>query len=141
MKFFIASPWRNREAVGELTTKLVARGHVVYSFLQSGANLASGMSIAQELGIFSKALMNWENDPNIKKIFDSEMEGLKNSEAVILLQPAGHSSLLEAGIGYGMGKKVIIIGPIEKPEVVYLISESFYPDVDSFISNFDPSSL
>ena len=138
MKFFIASPWKNKEAVADLTTKLVERGHAVYSFLENGANLSTGMSIAEELEIFSKALSEWENDSNIKKIFDSEMEGLSNSDAVILLQPAGHSSLLEAGIGYGMGKKIIIIGPIAKPEVVYLISKSFYPDIDSFVNNFNP---
>jgi len=135
MKFFIASPWRNRALVSDLTTKLVAKGHMVYSFLESGANLATGMSIADELGSFSNALSNWQNDPNIKNIFESEMEGIKSSDAVILLQPAGHSSLLEAGVGYGMGKEVIIIGPIEKPEVVYLISKRFYPSIDLFVNN------
>jgi hypothetical protein len=135
MKFFIASPWKNKASVSDLTTKLIAKGHMVYSFLESGANLATGMSIADELGAFSNALSNWQNDPNIKNIFESEMEGIRSSDAVILLQPAGHSSLLEAGIGYGMGKEVIIIGPIEKPEVVYLISKRFYPSVDSFVDN------
>lgn len=135
MRFFIASPWKNKDVVKKLTDKLLERGHEVYSFLQSGANLLTGKSIADELKTFGEALSKWEHDPNIKNIFDSEMEGLKNSDAVILLQPAGHSSLLEAGIGYGMGKKVAIIGRVQKPEVFYLICEHFYADIDSFLSD------
>ena len=135
MKFFIASPWRNKAAVEKLTEELTTRGHEAYSFLQSGANLSTGRSIAEELKTFGEALQNWEEDPNIKRIFDYELEGLKRSDAVILLQPAGHSSLLEAGIGYGMGKKVATIGPIEPPEVFYLICQGIYPTIDSFLGD------
>src|ERR1700722_20109699 len=134
MKFFIASPWRNKTIVEGLSEELVKRGYEVYSFLQSGANLASGISIAEELKSFSDALHNWEGDEQIKKIFDSELEGLKQSDAIVLLEPAGHSSLIEAGIGYGMGKKVFVIGTIEKPEVFYLMSERFYADLDAFLN-------
>jgi hypothetical protein len=135
MKFFIASPWRNKTIVEGLSEELVKRGYEVYSFLQSGSNLASGISIAEELKTFSDALHNWEADDNIKKIFDSELDGLKQSDAIILMQPAGHSSLIEAGIGYGMGKKVFMIGEIEKPEVFYLMSERIYADLDTFLSD------
>ena len=31
MKFFIASPWRNKDAVKSLTDALTARGHIAYS--------------------------------------------------------------------------------------------------------------
>jgi hypothetical protein len=135
MKFFIASPWRNKEVVERLSEELAKRNFAVYSFLQSGANLLTGQPIADEVKTFGEAVENWEKDPNIKKIFDSELDGLKSSDAVILVQPAGHSSLLEAGIGYGMGKRVITIGPIEKPEVFYLICEETYPDVDAFLAD------
>jgi hypothetical protein len=135
MKFFIASPWRNKDVVEKLSEELTKRNFGVYSFLQSGANLLTGESIVDEIKTFGEAVENWEKDPNIKKIFDSELDGLKSSDAVILVQPAGHSSLLEAGIGYGMGKKVITIGPIEKPEVFYLICEETYPDMDSFLAD------
>jgi hypothetical protein len=134
MRFFIASPWKNKVAVQELADGLRKQGHEVYSFLESGANVSNGQPIGEELNVFNQALSNWQSDPGIKRVFDAEMEGLKNSEAVILLQPAGHSSLLEAGIGYGMGKKVFVVGPVEKPEVVYLISQSFYPDTATFLS-------
>jgi hypothetical protein len=141
MKFFIASPWRNKEVVKKLTDELVARGHEPYSFLQSGANLSTGMPIMDEIKMFSDALRNWESDPRIKQIFDSEMEGLKKSDVVILLQPAGHSSLLTAGIGYGMGKEVVTIGPIEQPEVFYFICKHFYDDIDAFLSSLGSAAV
>lgn len=133
MKWFVASRWGNMTAVEKLSEELVKRGHEVYSFLQSGANLSTGISISEELKTFGEALQNWQNDENIKKIFECELDGLKSSDAVILLQPSGHSSALEAGIGYGMGKRVVTIGPIEQPEVFYLICEGFYADINSFL--------
>ena len=118
-----------------LSEELTKRGFEVYSFLQSGANLTTGQSIAEELKTFSDALRNWRDDENIKKIFASELEGLQQSDAVIMVEPVGHSSLIEAGIGYGMGKKVFILGKIEQPEVYYLISEMIYPDIDAFLND------
>lgn len=135
MKFFIAAPWRNKEIVEGLSEELTRRGSEVYSFLQNGANLSTGMSIVDELKTFSDAMRNWQDDANIKKIFSAELEGLRQSDVIILLEPAGHSSLLEAGIGYGLGKKIIVIGAVEKPEVFYLISEMFYPDIPAFLQD------
>ncbi len=135
MKFFIAAPWRNKQIVEGLSEELTKRGYEVYSFLQSGANLTTGLSIAEELKTFSDALQNWRDNQNIKNIFETEMDGLKKSDAVIMIEPTGHSSLLEAGIGYGMGKKVFVVGDIERPEVFYLISEQFYPDINAFLND------
>jgi len=135
MKFFVASPWKNKDAVERLVGELTNRKIDVYSFLQNGANLMTGMSITEEMHTFGEALQNWQNDSRIKAIFNAELEGLKASDVVVLMQPAGHSSLLEAGIGYGMGKKVVTVGEIEKPEVFYLICDAFYPDIDAFLAD------
>lgn len=135
MKFFIAAPWRSKTIVEGLSEELVKRGYEVYSFLQSGANLMTGQSIAEELKTFSEAVQSWQDNQDIHRIFDSELAGLKGSDAVIFLEPAGHSSLIEAGIGYGLGKKVILIGAVEQPEVFYLICEKLYPDVPAFLDD------
>jgi len=137
MKFFIASPWRNKVLVEGLVQELTRRGYQTYSFLENGANLLTGQSIVEELKMFSDTLQNWQINPNARQIFESELEGLKSSDVVLLLEPTGHSSLIEAGIGYGMGKKVYIIGEIEKPEVFYLISEKIYPDVTTFLIDLE----
>ena len=137
MKFFIASPWRNIDAVQSLTDALVHRGHTAYSFLESGANLTTGLSVIDEFKQFGHSMADWEDDPLIGKIFASEMEAMKQSDTVILLEPAGRSSLTEAGIAYGMGKKVVLIGLVEHPEVVYRIFGNRYPNSDAFLA--DPS--
>jgi len=135
MKFFIASPWRNKIRVEELYAALTSRGYQCYSFLQSGANLMTGVSIEEEVKMFSDRLQNWKHDPDIKKIFDSELEGLRQSDAVILLEPAGQSSLLETGVGFGMGKKIFVVGSIEKPEVALFGANGFYPDLKTFLDD------
>jgi hypothetical protein len=135
MKFFIAAPWRNKAGVEALQTALIDRGYGVYSFLQSGANVMTGLSIEEEIKTFTSSLQEWQSNPTIKKIFDAELEGLRQSDAVILLEPAGHSSLLETGAGFGMGKKVFIVGPIEKPEVALLGATGFYADIESFLKD------
>jgi hypothetical protein len=137
MKFFIASTWKNKETVKSLSDKLVGRGFEVYSFIESGANLATGTSIEEEPKVFGEALRNWENDPRIRQIFDSEIQGLRESDALVLIEPAGHSSLLEAGVAYGMGKKVALIGRVEQPEIVYFICDRFYPTMEDFLDDVD----
>jgi len=137
MKFFIASPWRNKETVRNLTDALIARGHFAYSFLDSGANLATGRSVIEEFKTFGHSITDWEDAPLIENIFLSEMQALKDSDAVILLEPAGHSSLTEAGIAYGMGKKVLLVGLVEHPEVVYRICGSRYPSIEAFLGDLN----
>lgn len=137
MKFFIASRWKNAEMVRQLSDGLKKRNYDAYSFLENGANLLTGASVADEMKSFGEAVREWEHDPNIKKIFDSEMDGVKNCDAVILLQPAGHSSLLEAGVAYGMGKEVIMVGPVEQPEVFYLICRRIYSTIELFFADLD----
>ncbi len=135
MKFFIASPWRNKASVEELHKALTDRGYEAYSFLQSGANLMTGGSIEEELKTFNTNLQDWRSNDTIKKIFDAELQGLKESDAIILLEPAGRSSLLEAGAGFGMGKKVFVVGTVERPEVALLGATGFYPDISSFLND------
>jgi hypothetical protein len=139
MKFFIASPWRNAEAVKSLSNALAARGHLASSFLNNGANVLVGAPIVEESEKTSPdSIKNWENNPVIKQVFEFDMQALRESDAVILLEPAGRSSLAEAGIAYGMGKKIVLVGLVEHPEVVvYCICGSRYASVDEFLGDLD----
>ncbi len=138
MKFFIASPWRNKEAVKELESTLVLRGHSAWSFLDNGANLCTDTGVMEEFKKFDLSMTNWESDPLIENIFKSEMQALKDCETLILLEPSGHSSLAEAGIAYDMGKRVFLVGLAEHPEVVHLICENKYPTIEAFLKDIDP---
>ena len=68
MKFFIASPWRNKDAVTSLAEGLRARGHHAYSFIDSGANLTTGRSVIEEVKQFYQSMGDWENDPDRKSV-------------------------------------------------------------------------
>jgi hypothetical protein len=135
VKFFITSPWRNSDAVKSLTEALRTRGHAAYSFLDNGANPATGRSVMEEFKEFGHSMVDWQDDPLIGNIFDAEMQALQDSDTVVLLEPAGRSSLTEAGIAYGMGKKVVLIGLVEHPEVVYRIFGRRYPNTDAFLAD------
>jgi hypothetical protein len=141
MKFFIASPWRNKDVVKSLMEALTARGHTAYSFLSNDANLVTGEPAIEKFEEdFPNSIADWENNPVIKQIFESDMQALKKSDTVILLEPSGRSSLAEAGIAYGMGKKIVLVGLVEHPEVVlYRICGSRYPSIEEFLG--DPQGL
>ena len=136
MKFFIASPWKNKEQVEQLTAELEKMGHTAYSFMESGSNLLTGKPIEVEMKEFSEALVNWKADDRIARIVESEVQAIKDDDVVILLLPAGDSSHMEAGIGYGMGKRMVLIGPVEKPEIIYLLFNHVYIDLSSFLKDF-----
>lgn len=52
-------------------------------------------------------------------------------------EPTGRSSLTEAGVAYGMGKKIVQVGLIEQPEVIYRICERRYPSIEAFLAVLD----
>lgn len=76
---------------------------------------------------------DWQTDSAIREVFEVDMEALKQSEALILLLPAGKSAHMEAGIAYGMGKKCILIGEQKEAESLYLIFEEVFPSMDEFL--------
>jgi len=137
MKFFIASPWQNTDIVKSLSVALATRGHTTYSFLDNGANAVGGaFPIEESEESFPNSILNWENNPKIKEIFESDMRALKESDVVILLEPSGRSSLAEAGIAYGIGKKIVVVGRVAHPTIVlYSICENRYASTDEFLAS------
>ena len=75
--------------------------------------------------IFESA-RNFYEDKYFKKLFKKDLDGLRNTKKVIMLLPAGNSVHIEAGIVYGFGKELILIGEVEKPETLYLIFDRRY---------------
>ncbi len=131
-QYFIASRWRNRDKVLKLVQKLREKGKTVYSFFESSA-------VSHRINNDPKEYMkhfekrDWQNDPYVKEVFNQDMEGLKESECLVMLLPAGNSAHIEAGIAYGMGKKCILVGIPDKAESLYKIFSEVYPTIDEFI--------
>lgn len=138
--FFIASRWRNKDAVLELTEKLRGLDKSVYCFIEGDVTEndipANNHTLTPEeyMQKFENT-PDWKNDPAMKDIFETDMQALKDSKNLILLLPAGESAHIEAGVAYGMGKHCIVIGEKKEADSLYLIFKESYTTTDEFINS------
>ncbi len=133
--YFVSSRWRNRDEVLDLVAKMRAKGRSVYCFLESDYN-AERLRQDPEVEMEGfESTPDWRNDAFVRGVFERDMRGLKDSERLVMLLPAGKSCHIEAGVAWGMGKECILIGEQEKAESLYLIFAKVYPDSDSFVSS------
>ena len=131
--YFIACRWRNRDNVLDLAGKMRAKGKSVYTCFDSEHSLADKEKDPEEAMQEFEATQNWESDENVRKIFDTDMNALRNSQNLILLLPAGKSAHIEAGAAYGMGKHCILIGEQKEAESNYLIFNESYKNINDFL--------
>lgn len=134
--YFIACRWRNKDNVLDLAGKLRAKGKMVYTCFDSEQTLADKEKNPEEAMKEFEATQNWESDENIKKIFKTDMNALRNSETLILLLPAGKSAHIEAGAAFGLGKRCVLIGEQKEAESNYLIFNETYSSPDKFLKTF-----
>lgn len=139
-QYFIASRWRNKEDVLNLTHQLRNKGKSVYCFIEGdGKNYylknAEQQHDPEEFMKMFERIPDWQTNPHVREIFDVDMNALRDSEVLVLLLPAGKSAHIEAGAAYGMGKKMIVIGEQKETESLYLIFDQFYNSIDNFIDS------
>lgn len=133
-QYFIASRWRNRDTVLDLLDKLQAKGKKVYCFIKTDPYHSPDDDPEKTMAEY-EATENWQNNKMIRDIFKKDMQGLKDSETLLLLLPAGKSAHIEAGVAFGMNKRCIVIGEQKETESLYLIFSEFYKTIDDFINN------
>lgn len=136
--YFISSRYRNKATVLELTKKIREKNKTVYCFIESESSIkhvGEVESDAEESIKKFEAISDWKTSNKVREIFETDMEALKNSKAVILLLPAGKSSHIEAGVAFGLGKNLILIGEQKETESLYLIFSEFYNTIDNFINS------
>ena len=131
--FFISSRWRNRDKVMDLVKKLRDKGYSVYCFMEEKHNPGTIDDDPEEVMAKFEAIEDWRNNPFVKRIFKRDLGGLRASACIVVLLPGGKSTHLEAGIGYGLGKKLILIGEQKETESLYLIFSQFYKTINDFI--------
>jgi len=141
-QYFIASRWRNKDSVLELTKKIREKGKTVYCFIEGDGTKyklkdAEKKHAPEEFMKKFESIPNWRSDPAVKEIFGVDMNALKQSDALILLLPAGKSAHGEAGIAYGMGKRCIVIGEQKETESFYFIFSEFYASIDDFVDSLN----
>ncbi len=135
--YTLISKYRNKDACLHLVAELEKRGKSCYNFCSKPANLDCPTASADEQMQALERTQNFFEDPYIKQIFQVDLDGLKQAETVIMLLPAGTSVHMEAGIAYGLGKKLILIGEPEKPETLYLIFKERYPTIEHFLATLN----
>ncbi|GAI21420.1 unnamed protein product [marine sediment metagenome] len=133
--YSIISRFRNKEQCEFLVEKLKEKGKTCYSFcdIPTDPNNVGGHP-EEQMRVF-ESTKDFFNNKYFKEIFEKDLKGLKNAKRVILLLPAGISAHIEAGIAYGLGKPLILIGEPEKPETLYLIFKEYYKNIDEFLKS------
>ena len=62
----------------------------------------------------------------VLKLFNSDLEGVKNSKNLLLVLPAGKAAHIESGIAYGLGKKCYAVGEYDATDTLYNIFEEIF---------------
>jgi hypothetical protein len=122
--FFVAGRWRNKGAIEEVVALIRSTGKSAHCFLEDTHGLDEASIESASTEILS------QDDPLIRRIFDDDMQGLRDSETFLLVLPAGLAAHMELGVAYGMGKKCFAIGKLEKTETLYCMLEKVFADMD-----------
>ena len=135
--YTIISKYRNKNQCDLLVKKLQNLGRTCYNFCEFPADPNNPDADPDEqMNAFEK-VSDFYNDEHFQYVFKKDLDGLKNANTVIMLLPAGNSVHMEAGIAYGLGKRLILIGEPEKPESLYLIFKERYKTIEEFLQNID----
>lgn len=132
--YFVSGRWRNRDNVRVLVGKLRDKGKTVYCFLDVSERSADSYEDPEQAMQRFEAIPNWREDAYVRQVFETDMTGLKESRAVVVLLPVGKSCHIEAGVAFGLGKHLILIGEQKEAESLYLIFDEVYNDVASFLA-------
>jgi nucleoside 2-deoxyribosyltransferase len=137
--YIIVGRWRNRDNVNAVRDALRAAGKKVYCFTDNSYD-GDGIMFTPHAGADPEAMISatenladWQTNPTFRKIFEADMAGLRDAEALILVFPSGLAAHMELGVAYGLGKKCYAIGTPEKTETLYLMFDQIFPDVQAFL--------
>jgi hypothetical protein len=136
--YFIAGRTRNRDEIAKVLAEIRAAGKTAYCFLENAYD-ADGITFdpntdnsEAEMKAFEE-LDDWQNNPTFQKIFEDDMNALKDSENFVIVFPAGLSAHMELGVAYGLGKKCYAIGKQEKVETLYLMLDRVYETASELV--------
>lgn len=134
MKIYLASSWKNKEAVLEMASLLREEGHTVDAFCEENrvvsfnwSELFAAMD-TEGVDITEYDAMDMMDHWMVQDAFMYDKQQLDLCDAVIMMLPCGRSSHMEAGYAVGMGKKLYIVGGFEKGEfdVMYGFATGMY---------------
>ena len=132
--FTVLSSFRNRDTVNNFVAELRNRGFTCHNFCDVPADPNNPHGDPEEQQQAFESVTDFYNEPHFAKVFNEDLQALKNANKVILLQPCGLSAHMEAGIAFGMNKPLIMIGEPVKPESLYLIFQERYQTSSEFFA-------
>ena len=135
--YTVISKYRNKNQCELLVKKLQDLGKTCFNFCEVPADPNNPDGNPEEQMDVFENVSDFYNDEYYQYVFKTDLDGLKNADIVIMLLPAGNSVHMEAGIAYGLGKRLILIGEPEKPESLYLIFKERYKTIEEFLQNID----
>jgi nucleoside 2-deoxyribosyltransferase len=120
-KFYVASSFRNIDAVRYVTGKLVERGYV-HTYDWTTNEKAKGSLTLEDL----------------KTIGENEKKAVMESDFIVVLLPGGKGTHIELGIAIGQGKRIFLYSPDREIDNVETTS-TFYqlPEVEKCYGTFD----
>lgn len=127
-KFFIAGRTRNRENILKLCEIFDELNISYYCFLKNEESHKEAGLDMYDNNLADKFEALGLEDPSVRIIFEHDLDGLKNSENLLLVLPAGKSAHIESGIAYGLGKKCYAIGEYDVTDSLYLIFDKIFKD-------------
>ena len=127
-KFFIAGRTRNRENILKLCEIFDELNITYYCFLKNEESHKEAGLDMYDNNLADKFEALGLEDPSVRIIFEHDLDGLKNSENLLLVLPAGKSAHIESGIAYGLGKKCYAIGEYDVTDSLYLIFDKIFKD-------------
>ncbi len=135
--YTILGKFRNKKNVEKLVFELRKRGKSCYNFCDLPADKNNLESDVEEQMKVHENTKDFYNDKYFQELFERDLKGLKNAKKVIVLLPAGNAVHIEAGIAFGLGKPLILIGKPEKPETLYLIFKERYDTMEDFLTTIN----
>jgi nucleoside 2-deoxyribosyltransferase len=143
--YIVVGRWRNRDNINAVKQALRKSGKSVYCFTDNSYD-GHGIKFETHQDADPEAMMSvtenladWQTNPTFRNIFETDMRGLQEAEALILVFPSGLAAHMELGVAYGLGKKCYGIGELEKTETLYLMFDKLFPDVNSLL-NYESKS-
>ena len=134
--YTVIGKFRNSDNVRTLIAGIRDKGKTCYDFTDKPADPYNPEASFEEQMTNLESHTDFLNDPVHRYHYERDLAGLKNADTVILLLPAGTSTHIEAGIAFGLGKKLMLIGKPEKPETLYFIFDEYFDTVDDFLRSF-----
>lgn len=132
--YTVLSRFRNKEICEHLVREIRKRGKTCYNFCDVPADPNNPEASPEEQQQVFEKTKDFYANQHFQQVFQRDLDGLKNAQKVILLLPAGLSAHMEAGMAYGQGKPLILIGKPEKPETLYFIFRERYSTIEEFLA-------